>query len=99
MCTSFFTLRVLCQNFFRASPTESYWGSLRVSETARSEGIARLLFKVGAKCAVDRQGPESISRWGVVSNNSIMTDWSARMGLAGPEVFRRSVSPAISLLQ
>jgi len=52
------------------------------------------MFQVAAMIAVDKQGPDSISRWGVVSNNSIMTEWSSRMGLKGPEIFRRYSAPA-----
>lgn len=77
-----------------SSPTESYWQSLRVAEAARTRGIAKLLFQVAAQLAVDRQGPESVSRWGVVSGNKIMTNWSERLRLKGPEAFRRHGAPA-----
>jgi len=72
-----------------SSPTESYWQSLRVSQEARGRGVAGLLFTFAAQLCVKRQGPDSISRWGVVSNNDIMTGWSQRMKLHGPQVFRR----------
>ena len=72
-----------------SSPTESYWQSLRVSQSARGRGIAQLLFNIAAKLALERQGPHSVSRWGVVSSNEIMTTWSKRLGLEGPQLFRR----------
>ena len=72
-----------------ASPTETYWQSLRVSQEARGRGIATLIFKYAAQLCVKRQGPDCIARWGVVSNNEIMTGWSKRLQLAGPIVYRR----------
>jgi hypothetical protein len=35
-----------------------------------------------------------VARWGVVSNNEIMTGWSERLGLGGPQRFRRHVADA-----
>lgn len=114
-----------------SAPKESYWQSLRVAESCRGHGIGKLLFNVAARLAVERQGPDSMSRWGVVSNNesmrhmcrlahtssspqqvsrrcprltcvcarvlslrfcrmaTVMTTWSARLKLAGPDRFRR----------
>ena len=72
-----------------SSSTETYWQSLRVSEAARGRGIASRLFDVAAHMALQRQGAESVARWGVVSSNEIMTRWSTRLGLAGPQHFRR----------
>ena len=77
-----------------SSSTESYWQSLRVAEAGRGRGVAKLLFNVAARLAIERQGRDSVSRWGVVSNNAIMTDWSTRMKLHGPQVFRRHAAPA-----
>ena len=72
-----------------SSPSESYWQSLRVAQSARGRGIAQLLFNIAAQLALERQGAQSVSRWGVVSSNEIMTSWSKRLGLAGPQCFRR----------
>jgi len=72
-----------------ASARESYWQSLRVAESARKKGLGKLLFSTLAQVAVARQGPDSISRWGIVSANTIMTNWSERMKLPGPQRFRR----------
>jgi hypothetical protein len=72
-----------------SSPTESYWQGLRVAPQARSLGIASLFFHVAARLCVERQGAGSIARWGVVSNNDKMTAWSQRLGLHGPQAFRR----------
>jgi hypothetical protein len=125
-----------------SNASESYWQSLRVAEAARGRGVAAILFRAAAKLAVERQGEHSISRWGVVSNNSalslslslslslylslfsslfslsllarsrrgrlarkpaprsllvppaIMTKWSQRLGLHGPQLFRRHSAPA-----
>lgn len=79
-----------------SSPTESYWQSLRVSQAARGRGIASRLFDVAAHIALQRQGPSSIARWGVVSSNEVMTRWSERLGLHGPQRFRRYGAPASS---
>ena len=72
-----------------SSPTESYWQSLRIATAARGRGVAKLLFQTAARLAVERQGDKSISRWGIVSNNTIMIDWSNRLKLHGPQAFRR----------
>ena len=72
-----------------SSPTESYWQSLRVAGTCRGRGIANILFKIAAQMCVAKQGPSSISRWGIVSNNEIMIGWSERLKLHGPQRFRR----------
>ena len=72
-----------------SSPTESYWQGLRVAPQARSLGIASLFFHIAARLCVERQGAGSIARWGVVSNNDKMTAWSQRLGLHGPQAFRR----------
>jgi len=77
-----------------SNASESYCQSLRVAEAARGRGVAAILFRAAAKLAVERQGEHSISRWGVVSNNTIMTKWSQRLGLHGPQLFRRHSAPA-----
>ena len=79
-----------------SSPVETYWQSLRVSQAARGRGIASRLFDVAAHIALQRQGPASIGRWGVVSSNEVMTRWSERLGLHGPQRFRRYGAPASS---
>jgi len=71
------------------SAKESYWQSLRVSVAARGRGVAKLLFKHAAALAIARQGPDSVSSWGVVSKNKLMVDWSQRLALKGPQPFRR----------
>merc|ERR1711966_264633 len=68
-----------------SSETESYWGNLRVSASARGNGIARLLFGLAARLAVQRQGEDSVSRWGVVSANTVMVNWSTKLQLSGPQ--------------
>lgn len=73
---------------------QSYWQSLRVAQDSRGRGIAALLFKLSARFAIERQGPKSVSRWGIVSNNEIMMTWSKKMNLHGPEAFRRYGAPA-----
>ena len=77
-----------------SSDSESYWKSLRVAEAARQRGIASILFRAAVKAALDRQGPTSVSRWGIVSNNSTMLEWSWRLTLSGPQAFRRHSSTA-----
>ena len=77
-----------------SSDSESYWKMLRVAEAARQRGIASLLFRAAAKAALDRQGPMSLSRWGIVSNNTTMLEWSRRLALSGPQAFRRHSSTA-----
>ena len=72
-----------------SGPKESYWQSLRVAGTCRGRGIANILFKIAAQMCVAKQGPSSISRWGIVSNNEIMIGWSERLKLHGPQRFRR----------
>ena len=72
-----------------ASSDETYVQMLRVGAAARGSGVANLLFRVGAKLTVQRQGRDAIGRWGVVSTNEIMTSWSTRLGLHGPQAFRR----------
>ena len=72
-----------------SSGTESYWEALRVAEAARGRGVAALLFQTAAQLALRRQGERSVSRWGLVSSNQIMTEWSERLGLEGPLLFRR----------
>ena len=74
---------------------QSYWQSLRVAQASRGRGIASLLFKLSARFAIERQGPKSVARWGIVSNNSIMMNWSQKsLKLHGPEAFRRYGAPA-----
>ena len=58
---------------------QSYWQSLRVAQASRGRGIASLLFKLSARFAIERQGPKSVARWGIVSNNSIMMNWSQKV--------------------
>ena len=77
-----------------ASSDETYVQMLRVGATTRGSGVASLLFRVGAKLTVQRQGRDAIGRWGVVSSNEIMTSWSRRLGLHGPQAFRRYSAPA-----
>ena len=72
-----------------SSSTESYWRSLRVAESARERGIASILFRTAVRVVLDRQGPMSVSRWGIVSNNTTMLEWSRRLSLHGPQAFRR----------
>ena len=72
-----------------SSETESYWQSLRVAQAARGRALAARLFDCAARLAVEQQGAGCVARWGVVSNNEIMTAWSARLGLSGPQFFRR----------
>ena len=72
-----------------SSPTASYWQSLRIASHARGRGLAKILFHMAAKLCVQKQGSESVSRWGIVSNNSIMAEWSTRLKLHGPLHFRR----------
>ena len=65
------------------------------STASRGRGIASLLFKLSARFAIERQGPKSVARWGIVSNNSIMMNWSQKsLKLHGPEAFRRYGAPA-----
>ena len=68
-----------------SSDSESYWKMLRVAEAARQRGTASILFRAAAKAALDRQGPMSVSRWGIVSNNTTMLEWSRRLALSGPK--------------
>jgi hypothetical protein len=77
-----------------SSDTESYWRSLRVAESARERGIASILFRTAVRVVLDRQGPMSVSRWGIVSNNTTMLEWSRRLSLHGPQAFRRHGSTA-----
>lgn len=77
-----------------ASSDETYVQMLRVSAAARGSGVANLLFRVGARLTLQQQGPKAIGRWGVVSTNEIMTTWSMRLGLHGPQAFRRYSAPA-----
>lgn len=72
---------------------ESFWHSLRVGEASRGKGLAKILFKECARHCIQRQGSSSISRWGVVSTNSVMVNWSARMRLQGPETFIHFMMP------
>ena len=68
----------------RHASWQSYWQSLRVAAASRGRGVAALLFRLSARLAAERQGPQSISRWGIVSSNSLMIDWSAKLRLRGP---------------
>ena len=79
-----------------ASDSESYWEGLRVAESAKKAGIAALLIEQAAKLCVAKQGPDSVSRWGLVTNNGIMIDWSRRLKLRGPLLFRRHGAQAAS---
>merc|ERR1712039_60252 len=68
---------------------ESHIHSLRVAKAARGKGLADLLVQACCRLAVHHQGARSIGRWGVVSSNTIMIDWSTRRNLGGPAVLRQ----------
>jgi hypothetical protein len=57
---------------------ESYIHSITIAPNARRNGIAAILFKVAARLFVRHQGPGSVGRWCVPSDNAIMLSWSDR---------------------
>ena len=77
-----------------SSGHESYFEGLRVASAARQKGVAALLFEHAARLAVATQGPNSVGRWGLVNSNSVMVDWSQRLELQGPLLFRRHAAQA-----
>lgn len=72
-----------------SGPAETYWEMLRVAASVRRRGIASLLFEVGARLVVERQGASAVGRWGIVSNNETMIEWSKKLKMHGPQRFRR----------